>query len=122
VVSWSDTKVTLRVPQSATSGYVGVGTRSACSNGRYLVIERKPQIDNISAAFSGKGMRVSVSGTNFGPPAATSKLMVAGETECAIDFWSDTYITAVVPEGASSGYLGVVKSGVSSNGVWLWAY
>jgi len=122
VKSWSDDTVTIQVPANAASGYVGVGTSSACSNGIYVLVETPAHIDSISSRLVSAGDRITIRGSGFGPQPSpvnpTSKVVIASDV-CAFDSWSDDTIVAVVPDGVKLGYVGVVKRGVTSNGMWV---
>lgn len=118
VVSWSDTVVTARVPASARSGYVGIGTPNACSNGIYLVVQHQARIESVSDTTVRPGLEITVTGREFGD-AGSGVLAIDGSQLCDVVAWNDTRIVARIPAGATSGYLGVIKQGVASNGVWL---
>ncbi|TLM81115.1 MAG: hypothetical protein FDZ75_08045 [Actinobacteria bacterium] len=121
VVSWSDSVIEARVPSGAKSGYVGVGTDSVCSAGRYLLVETPGRVSRITPAWGLPGDRLVVEGTGFGELLATSKVTISG-LECSIQSWSDTRVSVLVPAGVRSGYVGVSKNGVSSNGVWFTSF
>jgi len=122
VKSWSDDAVTIEVPANAISGYVGIGTRSACSNGIYVLVETPAHIDSVSSRLVSAGDRITIRGSGFGPQPGsvnpTSKVVIASDV-CAFDSWSDDTIVAVVPDSVKLGYVGVVKHGVTSNGMWV---
>ncbi len=117
--SWTDTRLEVTVPPSASSGYVGVGTNAACSNGRYLVVEHKASIASVTPRRVSAGERITITGTDLGTASPKNRVLIGGVYECAIDSWTSNRIVAVVPGGAESGYVGVIKQNVSSNGVWL---
>jgi hypothetical protein len=117
--SWSDTSIVFTLPSNATSGYVGVGTSSACSNGLYLLVETPAHIDSVSNKIVSAGDTITITGTGFGAAASSSRVLLAGTIECPVVSWSENSITAVISAGARTGYVGVVKHGVSSNGVWV---
>lgn len=119
VTSWSDTRLTVVLPPSATTGYVGVGTRAACSNGRFLVVEERARIDGVTPSRVSGGNRITIEGSRFGSSSSGNRVLIAGRHECAVESWTQDRIVAVVPDGADSGYVGVIKQNVSSNGVWL---
>lgn len=119
VVSWSPEAVTFVVPAGATSGYVGVGTAEAMSNGRYLVVQTPAWLAAASPGTVVAGQQVTLSGLEFGMPASTNRVLIGGAYDCAIVSWTDTQIVATVPLNATTGYIGVYKQGVASNGIWL---
>ncbi|MDR3685499.1 MAG: IPT/TIG domain-containing protein [Coriobacteriia bacterium] len=119
VVSWSDTAIVATVPASATAGYVGVWTNGFCSNGIYFLSITPAVITNVDPGSASIGSTITVTGTGFGASqGAGDSVTVAGVT-ATITNWSDTSITAQVPVGATTGYVGVWKSGVSSNGWYM---
>jgi hypothetical protein len=61
------------------------------------------------------GTQVTVTGAGFGSSQGSSTLVFNGTTATSVSSWSDTQIVATVPTGATSGYVQVVKSGLSSN-------
>lgn len=119
IISWSDTTIRVRVPASAPSGYVGVGTVAACSNGKYLVVETPATVSSVTPRTASPGDVITVTGSGFGPASAGSRVLIGGVHECAVEDWADGVARVRVPAGASSGYVGVIKQNVSSNGVWL---
>lgn len=119
IASWSDTMIRVRVPASAPSGYVGVGTVAACSNGKYLVVETPAVVGAVTPRTARAGDVITVTGSGFGPASAGSRVLIGGVYECAVEDWADGSARVRVPAGASSGYVGVIKQNVSSNGVWL---
>jgi hypothetical protein len=119
VVSWSDTSIRFKVPADAQSGYVGVGSASAWSNGLYLVVVEPAHVSEIDTSTVRVGDHLRLTGTGFGPEGPSAKVVVAGKSTCPITSWSDTSVEVVIPEGLPSGYIGVMKQGVASNGIWL---
>ncbi|MBA4370067.1 MAG: hypothetical protein C0418_00620 [Coriobacteriaceae bacterium] len=119
VVGWSGSVVRVQVPAGATSGYVGVGTPGSSSNGIYFVVETPARISSVDATQVAPGQQVAVSGTGFGTAGPGSVAVIAAAYPCEVVSWSDDSILARIPPGAPSGYLGVVKQGIASNGVWL---
>lgn len=118
VLSWSDSSIKVRVPADAPSGYVGVGCPAATSNGVHLVVVTPADVRAVTPDTAAPGADVEVTGSGFGPSRDDLKVTLGG-AECEIVSWSATKIVFTVPPGASSGYVGVSKNNVSSNGVWL---
>lgn len=120
VVSWSDTRIIAQIPTGATSGYVGVvrGGGRAVSNGRYLTVVALPRITSVNISRLIPGQTFDITGTGFGAWQGTSQVRIGTQVFQVVG-WSDTKITVRTPEGAVAGYIGVYKSGLSSNGVWL---
>lgn|GEM_PF-5491805 len=120
VVSWSDTQVVATIPDTG-SGYVGVGTSSAMSNGIYFVVVKPARIETVDAKTVRPGQLITIAGSDFGEQKATSRVTIAGACTCTPETWTDTVITARVPDNVQTGYVGVIKQGVASNGVWVQA-
>ena len=120
VSSWSDGVIVARVPSYARSGYVGVGTPSACSNGRWVLVEMPAYISSV-APHNGvsEGDTITIAGSGFGSRLGTSKVLLGGQTECQVVSWTDTLIVVTAPAFTETTYIGVIKHGVSSNGVWV---
>lgn len=116
---WSNRRITVIVPADAVTGYVGVGTPAACSNGVSLVVETRAAIANVTPRTIRPGDTVVVTGSDFGDAGSGARLLIGGSHELSVTEWSDGRIVGRVPAGATSGYLGVNKQNVYSNGVWL---
>ena len=114
--SWSETRITAPVPEGATSGAVVVTVEGVASNGvGFTVTRAAPEISGLNPASGAVGTSVEIRGTNFGVSEGTSTVEFAG-TEAEPSSWSETRITAPVPEGATSGNVVVTVGGVASNG------
>ena len=118
VISWSDTAVRVTIPRGARSGYVGVGAPDSCSNGVYLVVEEPAAITQVSTSTVTPGTQITVTGSGFGIPGPGT-LKIGGSCACDVVSWTNTRIVARIPVGAATGYLGVEKQRVMSNGVWV---
>jgi hypothetical protein len=118
-VRWASGEVSFVVPDHAPSGYVGIGTPAACSNGIYLVVETRASVTSISPSVARPGERVTLTGSGFGGSLPTSKVVLHGGATFPVVSWSPTAVEAIVPSGIESGYVGVSKRGVTSNGLWL---
>ncbi|MDH4139574.1 MAG: IPT/TIG domain-containing protein [Coriobacteriia bacterium] len=119
IVSWSDTQIVATLPASgALRGYVGVWRGSACSNGVWFLMTLKPRIASVDATSAAPGQLVTISGANFDTQNGSSRVTLAG-VGCQIVSWSNTQVVARMPDTPTSGYLGVWKYGVASNGWWL---
>ena len=75
-----------------------------------------PEISGLNPASGAVGTSVEITGMNFGVSEGTSTVEFAG-TEAEPSSWSETRITAPVPEGARTGAVVVTVEGVASNGV-----
>jgi len=113
VLSWTDTAVTVLVPEGVTGGYAGVWRTGVCSNGVYFVTGTPPRLDALSTEAALPGSEVTLTGVDFG--TVTGTVTFAGVAADIVS-WSDTSVTAVVPAGAPAGYVGAWRDGICSNG------
>ncbi|MEI8135599.1 MAG: IPT/TIG domain-containing protein [bacterium] len=101
IVSWSDTKITVKVPQGARTGNVYVSVGSRRSNG--MVLNMGEGITSILPADScGVGNLMTIYGDGFGnSKGLSSKVflqnMKYGGSYPDIISWSNTMITCTVP-------------------------
>jgi RHS repeat-associated protein len=116
VSSWSDTAITVAVPAGAAAGYIGVWQNAACSNGIYFLPMSAPAITDIDPMYAPVGGVITITGSNFGASQGRGDQVTVSGLAAPVTSWSDTTITVQVPNGATSGYVGVWKSGVASNG------
>lgn len=119
VVSWSPTTIVAEVPAGVEEGYVGVWREWAASNGIWFLAITQASISSVDTTTVSPGQTITITGSDFGPEEPNSAVMIGGTWICPTVSWSDTVIVAQVPQGAQSGYLGVWKKGVASNGVWV---
>lgn len=119
IESWTDTSIVATVPDGATSGYVGVWQNTLCSNGAWFVPGDMPAIESLSADFAVLGDQVVVRGQHFGTSMPVGPAFTVGGVPVTPDSWSDTEITFTVVTGIHSGYVGVWKDSVCSNGLFL---
>ncbi len=75
-----------------------------------------PEITTLSSTSGGVGTQITITGTLFGPPQATSEVLFNG-TLATTTSWTPTSIVALVPTGATPGNVVVVTDSVPSNGV-----
>lgn len=112
VASWSDTTITLTVPDTATSGPLLVIVNSQISNGIDFTVP--PVINTLTPASGVSGTLITVNGTNFGALQGSSSVSVDG-VAAAPTTWSATAISVPVPAGASTGDVVVSVNSVPSN-------
>ena len=115
VSSWSDTQIIATVPTSAPSGGVFVTVGGVASNMTVNFAVRSVNVFSVTPKVGPIGTQVTVSGAGFGSSQGSSTLSFNGTTATSVSSWSDTQIVATVPTGTTSGYVQVVKSGLSSN-------
>jgi len=83
-----------------------------------------PVIISVNPAEAKVGDQIQIAGTGFGSAQGSSNVGINGVQASSIIAWSDTVITAVVPDGATTGSVIVTGGGVASNSVpivVLWA-
>jgi len=78
-----------------------------------------PVITSISPSEAKIGEQIQLTGTGFGSTQGPSSVSIGGVPASSIAAWSDTVITATVPEGATTGSVVVTEGGVASNAVSL---
>jgi len=115
VASWTDTRISVAVPQGAASGSVFVDQSGVTSNGKPFAIVQAPQITSVTPGASTIGGAVTLTGTNFGATQGSSSIRFGDRSATALA-WSSTAITAVVPAGGA-GDVTVRVGGVMSNRV-----
>jgi len=116
VVSWSDTRIQVEVPPGAHAGYLGVVQHDMNSNGRFFIPFENPAVSSISTTFARVGDSVSISGTSFGDGADE---VVVGGVPVAATAWTDTQVSFSVPDNVTSGYAGIRRDGITSNGKYI---
>ena len=119
VESWSRTAIVARVP-NASSGYVGVGTPAACSNGIFLLIDKPGKVTDVTPRSVQRGGQLTITGSGFGTSQGRSRVLLGGMS-CVVQpgSWSDGSVVVAVPASARSGYVGITDDHVTSNGVWV---
>ncbi len=119
--NWSKTKLVVKVPQGAITGYVRVFVSGIGSNGiniNVLPATSAPVINSLSKTIFEIGEGIEILGRNFG---------TFNENTCWVDFngvkvnsvnsWDDEKIFVTVPDGATSGKVTVYSAGVKSNSI-----
>lgn len=117
--SWSDTQIVAPVPTGATTGQVSATVNGVVSNGGYgptFTVVPQPTITGVNPASGTAGTAVSISGSGFGISQGSSSVSLNGAAATA-NSWSDSSITAIVPNGASSGNWIVTVAAQQSNAV-----
>lgn len=115
-VTWTDTSIDFLVPSGVGAGYVGIQNSAGMSNGLYLIPFDSPVVAGLSANAAAVGSDITISGSTFEPTQGTGWVSFNG-TAGTVKSWSDTQIVVTVPQGATSGYVGVVQHDITSNGV-----
>lgn len=121
VTSWSDIAINATVPENTVSGEIVVTVCGKKSNGVYFTVNSSlntPAIDSISIDNGAPGTEVLISGRNFGATPDSSTVTFS-DTIAPVLSWSDTSISATVPDNAVSGDIVVTVFGQRSNGVYF---
>ena len=122
-VSWSDSRIVVRVPAGAQSGDVKVVAIGALSSGtkRIVVESASPRITSVSPRQVQYNQVVTVTGTNFGSSRGSSTVRVGlvSIPSSALAGWSNTIIRFRVPTNVRSGNVTVRTSAGTSNAIRL---
>jgi hypothetical protein len=120
VISWSSTRIVAIVPPLTAPVWVGVWQNGAPSNGLLFMPFLPPEIQSASSTRVRPGQTLTVHGRRFGTPSAAGAGIKIGGKQVDPTEWTETRITFTVPADASSGYVGVWRAGVSSNGLYVY--
>lgn len=114
---WTDTQACVVIPGNTAAGIAtlqganGAGPGNAVS---FTVTTAVPAVTNITPSTAGAGVPVTISGANFGSSQGNSSVQLRGQS-FAISSWSDTQITATVPDGVPPG--GIYSVNVTVAGI-----
>lgn len=114
VLSWSDSSIDILVPSAAPAGVqiVAVFVGGSWSNAVPFTV--LPNLQTISPGSASGGAVLTASGSNFGPPG--NGTIEIGGVPAGVIGWSNTAITAVVPDTVTAGSQPViVRSGVATS-------
>ena len=109
--SWNDTQIKAPVPAAAVTGDVVVTVAALESSPRTFTVRPTPTITNVDPMFGAVGVRVTITGTNFGTSQGSSTVRFSGTTATVLA-WGATRIVVPVPSAATTGPLVVRTSGV----------
>lgn len=117
IISWTDTNITVVVPNGATSGNLVVKQGSKSSPGFYFTIATKedPFINMIYPATTSVGAEIKISGRNFGDSQSTSYVDFNGVKATEYSLWNDDSIRVKVPQNATTGPVRVFVASTASN-------
>src|SRR5579859_757352 len=116
--SWSDTQIVFTVPQGAYLGKqtVWLFVDSVAATANFTVTaQASPTISTIAPASGPTGTQVTITGSGFGSTQGANTVTFNG-VAATVASWADTNISAVVPQGATSGDVVVSVSGQQTNG------
>ena len=115
-ISWSDTSITVVVPNGAVSGSLVVTVNGVPSAAVAFTVTPAPAITEIAPQMGPPGTLVTISGRNFGASQGASTVTFGGVGAGTAWSWSDQSINVYVPGGAATGNVVVNLSGAASNG------
>ena len=120
-VSWSNSRIVVKVPARAQSGNVQVVTANGRSGTRRVVVESSPQIASVSPRQVLYNQVVTVTGINFGSSRGSSTVRIGSVVipSSWLDSWSNTRIRFRVPTNMRSGNVTVRTSKGTSNAILL---
>ena len=122
-VSWSDSRIVVKVPARAQSGDVQVVTGTGSSGTKRIVVESAslPRITSVSPRQVQYNQVVTVTGSNFGASRGSSTMRIGSIAlpSSALASWSNTRIRFRVPTNVRSGNVTVRTSAGTSNAIGL---
>ena len=116
-VSWSNTRIQVRVPTGARTGNVQVITANGRATARLTI--KSPWVRGISPQSGRANTLVTISGENFGFSRGSSSVRIGSSVVSSYVSWSNTSIRFRVPRNISSGNLTVRTSEGTSNSVYF---
>ena len=121
-VTWSDSRIVVKVPAGAQSGDVKVAVIGAGVSGtKRVVVESaaSPQITSVSPRQVQYNQVVTVIGSNFGSSRGSSSVRIGSVAISSFTTWSSTIIRFRVPTNVRSGNVTVRTSAGTSNAIRL---
>ena len=118
-VSWSDTRIQVRVPAGARTGNVQVITANGSDTARLTITS--PWISSISPQTGRTNTVVTISGGNFGSSRGSSTVLIGSVVVSSTSFtsWSSSRIRFRIPRNTPPGNLTVRTSEGTSNAIRL---
>ncbi len=112
-VSWSDTRIQVRVPTGARTGDMQVITATGSDTARLTVTS--PWVSSVSPRSGRTNTLVTVTGSNFGASRGNNSVRIGSRTISSYSSWSSTTIRFRIPVNTRSGNLSVRTSEGTSN-------
>ena len=116
-VSWSDTRIQVRIPTGARTGNLQVVT--ANGNDTFRLTITSPWVRSISPRSGRSNTLVTVTGSNFGSSRGSSSVRIGFAAIPSFTTWSNSRIQFRIPVNTRSGHLSVRTSEGTSNTVFL---
>ncbi len=115
ITNWTSNSITASVPSGAVSGNVVVtDAGGVTSNGVNFTVAVPPTITSLTPSSGEPGTSVSIAGNNF---TGTTGTVTFNGLPASTTNWTNSTVTAVVPNGATNGNVVVTSLGLQSNGV-----
>ena len=119
-VTWSSSRIVVKVPARARSGNVKVVTGDGTSGTKRIVVESaSPRISSVSPSQVQYDQVVTVTGSNFGSSRGSSTVRIGSIRVSSFTAWSNTRIRFRVPTNVRSGNVTVRTSAGTSNAIRL---
>jgi RHS repeat-associated protein len=114
ITSWSDTSIGVTVPGGANTGNVVVSQAGPNSNAVAFTVA--PIVTGVTPSIGTAGTSVTITGLNFTATPGAVSIVYASVPPSGITSWSNTSITATVPNVAALyGPVTVTAGGMTSN-------
>jgi len=122
IVSWSESEITVKVPQGVASGeapvVVTTGEQYSYESNAFLfTAEWGPTIGYLTPTKGPVGTTVTISGSGFGATKESSSVTFTQTVATTIVSWQDNEIKVKVPNGATTGPVVVKRDTLQSNPV-----
>jgi len=114
ITYWSDTMITAIVPDISSSCDVTLHVNNIISNSIGFEHYQTPVLESISPGFGTYGTEVTLGGYNFSDNRDNRKVLFEG-IEAEIVTWSETSITAKIPNDCVAGSVVINALGRNSN-------
>lgn len=116
IVSLNDSRITVTVPEEATTGKVTLSLAGETIEGPvFTVTEPETGISSLNPASGAEGMTIKINGNGFGDEIDDHVVSFNG-TEAEITSVSNAMITVVVPEGVTTGPVTLTMGGETFDG------
>ena len=116
-VSWSDTRIQVRVPTGARTGNLQVVT--ARGNDTFRLTVTSPWVRTVSPQSGRANTLVTLTGSNFGSSRGSSSVRIGFVAIPSFTAWSNSRIQFRIPVNSRSGNVTVRTSAGTSNTVFL---
>ncbi len=121
-LNWKNDKITVYVPNNATSGNISVNVGGKTTNGVFFKVlggqtDDTPQINSLAPSKQKAGGQVTLSGKNFGSSRGDGNVYFGNTPADVYPSWRDDQIIVEVPSGAQTGKIKVYANKKYSNEV-----